>query len=72
MMATSVAWIYAARMSKTPTRHHAVEGRNHFAFFDVRKAVSEAAADSNFGLLFPVPHKSMLNSLIDLLMRMAA
>jgi len=59
-------------MSKTPTRQHAVEGRNHFAFSDVRKAVSEAAADPNFGLLFPVPRKSMLNSLIDLLMRMAA
>jgi len=72
MMATSVAWIYADRMAKTPSRRHAVEGRNHFAFSDVRKSVAQAAADSNFGLLFPVPRKSRLKSLIDVLMRMAA
>jgi len=49
-----------------------VGNHSSLAFSDVRKAVSEAAADSHFGLLFPVPRKSMLNSLIDLLMRMAA
>ena len=72
MMATSVAWIYADRMAKTPSRRHAVEGRNHCAFSDVRKSVAQAAADSNFGLLFPVPRKSRLKSLMDVLMRMAA
>lgn len=72
MMATSAAWIYASRMEKTPSRRHIVEGRNHFAFSDVRKSVAQAAADSNFGILFPVPRKSVLNSLVDVLLRMAA
>jgi len=72
MMATSVAWIYADRMADAPSRRHAVEGRNHFAFSDVRKSVARAAADSNFELLFPVPRKSKLKPLIDVLMRMAA
>lgn len=72
MMATSVAWIYASRMEKTPIRRHIVEGRNHFAFSDVRKSVAQAAADPNFGILFPVPRKSVLNSLVEVLLRMAA
>jgi hypothetical protein len=72
MMATSAAWIYASRMEKTPSRCHIVEGRNHFAFSDVRKSVAQAAADANFGMLFPVPRKSVLNSLIEVLLRMAA
>jgi hypothetical protein len=72
MMATSAAWIYASRMEKTPSRRHIVEGRNHFAFSDVRKSVAQAAADANFGILFPVPRKSVLNSLVEVLLRMAA
>jgi len=72
MMATSAAWIYASRMEKTPSRRHIVKGRNHFAFSDVRKSVAQAAADANFGILFPVPRKSVLNSLVEVLLRMAA
>lgn len=72
MMATSVAWVYADRIGKTPSRRHVVEGRNHYAFSDVRRSVAQAAADENFGLLFPVPHKSKLNSFVDVLLRMAA
>jgi hypothetical protein len=72
MMATSAAWIYASRMDKTPNRRHVVAGRNHFAFSDVRKSVAQAAADANFGILFPVPRKSVLNSLVHVLLRMAA
>ena len=72
MMAASVVWIYASRMEKTPIRRHIVEGRNHFAFSDVRKSVAQAAADPNFGILVPVPRKSVLNSLVEVLIRMAA
>ena len=72
MMATSLAWIYASRLEKTPTRRHAVKGRNHFAFSDVRKLIAEAVADNNFCRLFPVPHKSVLNSFVTVLLRMAA
>jgi hypothetical protein len=72
MMAASVAWIYTSRTEKTPARRHIVEGRNHFAFSDVRGSVAQAAADNNFRLLFPVPRKSGLNSFVNVLPRMAA
>jgi hypothetical protein len=72
MMATSVAWIYASRLEKTPKRRHAVKGRNHFAFSDVRRSIARAALDDNFGILFPVPRKSVVNSLVAVLLRMAA
>jgi SRSO17 transposase len=72
MMATSVVWIYACRIEKTPNRRHFVPGRNHFAFSDVRRSVAKAALDDNFGMLFPVPSKSRVNSLVTALMRLAA
>jgi len=72
MMATSVVWIYANRLEKTPSRRHVVKGRNHFAFSDVRRLVAKAALDDNFGILFPVPRKSAVNSLVAVLLRMAA
>ncbi len=72
MMATSVTWIYANRLERTPNRRHVVKGRNHFAFSDVRRTVTKAAMDDNFGILFPVPHKSAINSLVSILLRIAA
>jgi len=72
MMATSVVWVYASRLEKTPSRRHVVKGRNHFAFSDVRRLVAKAALDDNFGILFPVPRKSAVNSLVAVLLRMAA
>jgi len=72
MMAASLAWIYASRLEKTPSRRHAVKGRNHFAFSDVRRLIAKAALDDNFGILFPVPRKSAVNSLVSVLLRMAA
>jgi DDE superfamily endonuclease len=72
MLAASVAWIYASRIDKTPERRHAVEGRNHFAFSDVRRSVTKAALDDNFSILFPAPRKSIVNSLVTVLLRMAA
>ena len=72
MMATSVAWIYASLLEKTPSRRHVVKGRNHFAFSDVRRLIAKEALDDNFGILFPVPRKSAINSLVAVLLRMAA
>ena len=72
MMATSVAWIYASLLEKTPNRRHIVKGRNHFAFSDVRRLVAKEALDDNFGIPFPVPRKSVVNSLVAVLLRMAA
>ncbi len=72
MLATSLTWIYASRLEKTPSRRHVVKGRNHFAFSDVRRLIAQAALDDNFGILFPVPRKSAVNSLVSVLLRMAA
>ncbi len=72
MMATSLTWIYACRLEKTPNRRHLVNGRNHYAFSDVRRLVATAALDDNFPILCPTPRKSAINSLVTALMRMAA
>ncbi len=72
MLATSVAWIYASRIEKTPTRRHIVDGRRHFAFSDVRRSVAKAALDDNFVRLFPAPRKSVVNSLAAVLLRLTA
>jgi hypothetical protein len=72
MMASSLVWIYGCRLDKTPSRRHAVTGRNHFAFSDVRRLVAQAALDKDFQLLCPVPRKSVVNTLVAALMRMAA
>ena len=72
MMATTLTWVYACRLEKTPNRRHAVKGRSHFAFSDVRRLVAKAAMDDNFALLCPVPRKSVINSLVTAFMRMAA
>jgi len=72
MMATSLIWIYACRLEKTPCRRHGVKGRNHFAFSDVRRLVAQAALDKDFALLCPIPRKPVVNTLVSALMRMAA
>jgi hypothetical protein len=72
MLATSVAWIYASRIENTPTRRHAVDGRRHFAFSDVRRSVAKAALDDNFVRFFQAPRKSVINSLAAVLLRLAA
>ena len=43
MMAIALTWIYASRLEKTPSRRHAVKGRGHFAFSDVRRLTAKAA-----------------------------
>jgi len=72
MMASSLTWMYASQLAKAPNRRHAVTGRRHYAFSDVRRLVAKAALDDNFGILFPVPRKSVVNYLVDTLLRMAA
>jgi hypothetical protein len=72
MMATSLTWIYACLLNKTPSRRHAVTGRNHFAFSDVRRLIAQAALDKDFQLVCPLPRKSMANTFATAFMRMAA
>ena len=72
MMATTLTWIYASRLEKTPSRRHAVKDRCHFAFSDIRRLITKAAVEKDFAILCPVPRKSMINSLVTVFMRMAA
>ena len=72
MMAITIAWVYASRIDKTPVRRHAVNGRGHFAFSDVRRLIAKAALNNNFDRLFPVPRKTIINSLAEVMLRMAA
>ncbi|KGO35776.1 hypothetical protein JT06_00010 [Desulfobulbus sp. Tol-SR] len=48
MMATSLTRVYACHLDKTPSRRHAVKGRNHFAFSDVRRLIARDALDKDF------------------------
>ena len=72
MMATTLTWAYACRLEKTPNRRHVVKGRNHFAFSDVRRLMAKATMDDNFTILCPTPPKSVINSFVTALLRMAA
>lgn len=72
MMATSLTWIYACRLANTPNRRHAVHGRDHFAFSDVRRMLAKAALDDNFTLLCPQAGKLVNNSIVAALFRLVA
>jgi hypothetical protein len=72
MMAASLTWIYADHLEKAPARRHAVNARSHFAFSDIRRLISKEATDDQFPQLCPDPRKSMVNSVITMLLKMAA
>ena len=72
MMATSLTWIYACHLNKTPSRRHAVKGRNHFAFSDVRRLIAQTALEKDFQLVCPHPRKSIVNTFAAAFMKMAA
>jgi len=72
MLATSLTWIYACRLANAPNRRHAVHGRDHFAFSDVRRILTKAALDSNFTLLCPPASKPVDNSIVTALFRLVA
>ena len=72
MMATSLTWIYADLLEKAPHRRHAIKGRKHFAFSDIRRCIAKDALDDNFNRVFPVSHKTVINSIVATLLRIAA
>jgi len=72
MMATSIIWIYAMELGKCPKRRHAVKGRNHFAFSDVRRDLTKAIMNENFeGVCSEMP-KPPRKDIITTMLRMAA
>jgi hypothetical protein len=72
MMATTLTWIYADRITVDPQRRHIVKGRTSFAFSDVRRLIANAALSEDFLHLWPFTLKSPNNSFVTLLMRMVA
>jgi len=72
MMATTVTWIYADHLDQAPKRCYAVNNRQHFAFSDVRKLITQAALDKDFVSVCPKPGKPTQNSFIGALLRMVA
>jgi len=72
MMATTITWIYADRITADPQRRHIVKGRTSFAFSDVRRLIANAALSEDFLRLWPAPLKSQNNSFVSLLLRMVA
>jgi hypothetical protein len=72
MMATSVTWIYAMQLDKTPKRRHAVKGRNHYAFSDVRRDIAAVVMSKDFCTICSHERKSIVNTVVAALLRMAA
>ena len=72
MMATTITWIYADRITADPPRRHIVKGRTSFAFSDVRRLIANACLWEDFLRLWPFPLKSQNNSFVSLLLRMVA
>lgn len=72
MMATTVAWIYAMQLKKAPSRRHAVKGRGHYAFSDVRRELSKAIMSDDFHAFCPNKRKPVLKSLASALLGLAA
>jgi hypothetical protein len=69
-MATTLTWIFADQLENKPKRRHAVAGRHHFAFSDVRRSFTELAMSDNFNRVFPIPRKAQQNSCVSALLRM--
>ncbi len=72
MMAATIIWIYAMQLENVPKRRHAVKGRNHFAFSDVRREMTETMLGNNFSGICPSEGKTRINSIAQALLRMAA
>jgi hypothetical protein len=72
MMAATLTWIYADRMTTDPERRHKVKGRTSFAFSDVRRLIAEAALHPDFQRVCPKPQQTPPNPFVQTLLRMVA
>lgn len=72
MMATTLVWIYADRISHTPTRRYATHDRTDFAFGDVRRLISSVIAKQGFDRLCVASSKPKKNPLIATILRLVA
>jgi len=63
MMATTIG-TYAMQLEKAPNRRHAVRGRKHFAFSDVRRKFSKTIMRGDFLTICPCKPKPLLNAIV--------
>jgi len=60
------------QLENAPKRRHGVKGRNHFAFSDVRRPMTEKVLSEGFPSIWPHEGKSVINSIAATMLRMAA
>ena len=72
MMATTLVWIYADRISHTPARRYATNDRTEFAFGDVRRLISTVIAKEGFDSLCIESPKPKQNPLMAAILRLVA
>ena len=70
LMATTIIWIYGARLENTPERRHKVKGRNSFAFSDLRHIIGKATLSDDFDAVCNKSHKLPRKTFVEALLRM--
>ncbi len=72
MMATTLVWIYADRLSHTPARRYITKERTEFAFGDVRRLIASVIAKEGFDSVCIKPPKPTQNPLMATILRLVA
>jgi len=72
MAATTVVWIYAARLQHTPARRYATHDRREYAFPDLRRSLAREVAEPDLNIGCPTSLKPARNPLIATIMRLVA
>jgi hypothetical protein len=72
MMSMALAWIYAKELPKVPTRLHAVKGRQHYAFSDIRRVIAKDFGDGIFDDILSKGVNAQKKGVIKTLLELAA
>ncbi len=72
MMTVTLIWLYCERLPIPPKRQHAINGREHFAFSDIRFSIAQAAARNDFNRILNKSGKPAKNNLIKTFLKLAA
>jgi len=72
MAATTLVWIYAARLQQTPARRYATHERREYAFADVRRSLAHEIGKPDFDIGCPTPLRPARYPLIATIMRLVA
>lgn len=72
MAATTLTWVYAQCLEKTPARRYATQKRTEYAFADVRRIIADEIGKPDFDIGCHKLRKSANNSLLETIMRLVA